>query len=144
MTSLIDAILINATKDAEMKPIEHNRRQHLVTPIIVIDDVERYAVSRYSGLHLKEVGELDFWNEISGWFHANVNAEIPHPVYVSDYALDVEIPSDIETRRWDGDLGSLTSPIVSGAYVVDRNYKLYQIYGWVNCDGSSEIYFDFI
>ena len=144
MASLVDAILTNALKDDIMKPIEHNRRHGLVTPIIVVNDVERYKPTKRSGLFLKEMGQLDFWNEISGWFHANINDTIPHPVYVTKDATDVEIPADIVPRYWDGEQGSLTSPIVAGAYVIDKEYKLYRVYGWVNCDGSSNICFDFI
>lgn len=134
-------ILEKATEDVEFEPIKHNTRGGLlVTPIILVDDINKYR----NKLLFKKVGELDFWNEISGWFHSNSKCSIPHPVYDTTGGM-IEIPSDVPVRTtWDGECGSLTSPIVAGAYIVDQNYNLYIIYGWNNCDRSSEIYFDFV
>lgn len=134
-------ILEKATEDVEFEPIKHNTRGGLlVTPIILVDDINKYR----NKLLFKKVGELDFWNEISGWFHSNSKCSIPHPVYDTTGGM-IEIPSDVPVRTtWDGECGSLTSPIVAGAYIVDQNYNLYIIYGWNNCDKSGEIYFDFV
>ena len=132
-------ILEKATEDTKFEAMKHNLRHGLVTPIVLVDSIGKYQRK----LHLKSIGQLDFWNEISGWFHANTRCEVPHPVYdTTDGAI--EIPSDVPIRNtWNGDLGNLTSPIVAGACLVDKDYNLYIVYGWVNDDGSSSCCLDF-
>ena len=138
MNNLMYNIIKRALMDDVVKPIQHNHRQRLVTPIILVDNITELIED---GIFLKAMGQLDFWNEISGWFHAN--HEDGHPIY-RKVGCTIEIPTDIEERYWDGNPTGLVSPIVAGAYAVDSEYNLYRIYGWGKCDGSSEIYFDYI
>ena len=155
---MITAILENCTKDTKYNVLPHNRRHRLITPIIVVSSIDDYKeyhdsyydsyyekeVKRCGGLLFKKIDELDFWNDISGFFHANTSCYPAHPVYDTTNG-DVEIPHDIEVRRsWDGELGSTSSPIVAGTIIVDKDYNVYQVYGWVNQNGSSDIYFDFV
>lgn len=157
-STVASTLVDRATDEIHFDPIKHNIRHSLVTPIIVVDDVNKYSrkdesyydsywereIKRHSGLLFKKVGQLDFWNEISGWFHANTRCTIPHPVYDTTDG-EVEIPSDVPVRNtWDGVLGSLTSPIVAGAYLVDKDYNLYRVYGWTNDSDRDTIFIDFV
>lgn len=150
-------IIEHATEDTKFEPIRHNIRHRIITPIILVDNVDKYKhkddsyydpdldrhIYNHSGLLFKKVGELDFWNDISGWFHTNTRCYNPHPVYDTTNG-EIEIPSDVPVRTtWDGKIGSLTSPIVAGAYLVDKDYNLYLVRGWYNSDGSLDSYLDF-
>ena len=62
--NLIETILTKATEDTHFEPFSNNRRQCLKTSVIVVDEIpKRYLC--------KKVCDLDFWNEISGFIHAN-------------------------------------------------------------------------
>jgi hypothetical protein len=87
-------------------------------------------VNRY--YHLKKIGELDFWQEISGFFHAR------EKVYVQEGAEDWAyeyIPTDISI------INGLS--VCAGDYVVDKDLNVYRIFGWDN-DHNSEYYWDYL
>lgn len=128
--------MVNLLADTEnMYRVKHDYRHGLRTPIVVVN-----SLADLNKLHCKKVSELDFWNDICGFFHQNSD----HPVYDITNG-DVEIPADIPVRRtWDGEHGSLTSPIVAGTCIIDKDYNVYICYGWDNSSGGSVIFFDFI
>ena len=80
---MITTILERCTEDTKFVPFEHNKRQRIATRIIVVDEVPK----RYLA---KKVCELDFWNDISGFFHAN-----SHHKVVDTTKGTVEIPADV-------------------------------------------------
>ena len=136
--------------DTDVLLIKDNFRHHLKTPIILVNNIEDYRhkdnsyydpnldrrIYRHSGLVFKKIHELDFWNEISGFFHQNAKN---HKVYCIP-ECEVEIPSDIECKHWDGKIGSLSSPIVAGACIVDKDYNVYIIDGWYDEYGNLDNY----
>lgn len=132
MPNLAEAIITNATMDTPFKPFPHNRRQRLCTRIIVVEEIPK----KY---HVKKMYDLDFWNDISGFFHANV--EYGHKVIDTTNGM-VEIPNDIETAYQSVDSSFFL--VAAGDYFVTKDYEVYRCYGWDNSSGGSEIYFDFI
>lgn len=86
--------MVNLLADTKnMYRVKHDYRHGLRTPIVLVN-----SLSDLAGLHCKKVSELDFWNDISGFFHQNSD----HTVYDITNG-DVEIPADIPVRRtWDG------------------------------------------
>ena len=137
MRNLVNVILEKATEDVRYRSFKHNTRQRLRTGIVLMkkEDLES---SKYL---YKKVLTLDFWNEISGWFHCNAPE---HKIY--DVAgNNIEIPVDLSVTRKILDSSSLLHGYfaVAGDHVVDEDYNVYVIYGWNN-DSGSEIYFDFV
>lgn len=96
-----------------------------------------------------KIGTLDFWNDVSGWFHSNCKE---HPVYSFQNA-SVEIPADIEVRHFNEHRG-LVDGFTIGSVVVDPEYNLYVIhsfyaprqssYSRVHASGTSSIYFNYV
>lgn len=128
--NLAEKILETSFEDVSFKPFTNNMRQRILTRIIVVDSVpEKYLC--------KKVYELDFWNEISGWFHSNIN----HKVVDTTHG-EVEIPSGMDVRE--GTIGSLSCLVAAGDHFVDSEYNVYRCYGWEKSGGGADIYFDFI
>ena len=130
MSNLAEVILTNATKDTVFEPFKHNIRQRLTTAMVLMKKADLLE-SKYL---YKKVGQLDFWNDISGWFHSNYN--YGHTIYdLTDNCI--EIPNDIQKKT--------TEYIaVAGDHVIDEDYNIYIIYGWTLENGSSQICFDFV
>lgn len=80
-------------------------------------DLKRVIHARTT-IRFEFIKELDFWNEIEGWFKAN-SAE--RPIYVTTSALrSVEVQCDFIPTN-----DELELPHV-GDYYVDKDYKLYR------------------
>lgn len=79
--------------------------------------------------YIKKIGELDFWQEISGFFHSSNKK-------VFNCGTSIDVPDDIELLSAEG-------PSCAGDYVVDEDYNVYRVYGWDN-QNNSDIYFDFL
>ena len=129
---MISKILATATEDTKFTPFPHNFRQRLKTNINIVNEIPK----RY---HCKKICDLDFWNDISGFIHAN--AKYGHKI-IDTTNGEVEIPHDVETinRSIDSDYFL----VAAGDYFINKDYEVYRCYGWENCDGSAEIYFDFV
>ena len=136
MRNLVNVILQEATADVRYESFKHNTRQRLRTGIVLMKK-EDLLSSKYL---YKKVDQLNFWNEISGWFHSNAD----HKIY--DLAEGgIEIPPDLSVTRKILDSSSLHGYFaVAGDHIVDEDYNVYVIYGWNNSDSGSEIYFDFV
>jgi hypothetical protein len=82
--------------------------------------------------HLKKIGELDFWQEISGFFHAREKVYIQEGC--EELATEI-VPEDITK------ISGLS--VAAGDYVVDKDLNVYRIYGWDN-QNNSDYYWDFL
>lgn len=136
-------VLAYMTKDTDIKPIPSCNRFGMSNCIFLMDSIPEVTPS---GLHaathkkyiVEEDVELDFWNDISGFFHSNDNAGIS----IYDYrSTNWEIPSDI-TIRGVGSIDSKYIPISVGDRIVDSNYKVYKVVGFFNSNGSIDRYFN--
>ena len=81
--------------------------------------------------HLHKIGELDFWQEISGFFHTRDKVYIQEGC--EELATEI-VPEDITK------ISGLS--VAAGDYVVDKDLNVYRIYGWDNQTNSS-YYWDF-
>jgi hypothetical protein len=131
MNTLVKSILENSTTDTVFKPFPLGNRFNIKTGIWLHDSVPENLV-------VKEEFNLDFWNEISGWFHSNVT--IGHPVYDARKDSSFEIPEDIQPKEPVG-IGSWECHVV-GDRIITPDYKVYKVYGFVNSSGGSNIYFN--
>ena len=130
--NLIEMILTKATEDTQFTPFPHNRRQRLKTSVIVVDEIpKRYLC--------KKVCDLDFWNDISGFIHAN--ARFGHSIIDTTNGR-VEIPDDVKVIN--RSIDSSFFLVAAGDHFITKDYEVYRCYGWENCDRSADIYFDFI
>jgi len=108
-------------------------RTTLRTNVILMDDPEsdkRIGVSK--------VGELDFWNDISGFFHSNKN----HRVYNFNNA-SVEIPDDIEVTHFNRH-GGLVDGFTIGSVIIDQEYNVYVVHSFHSASGGSDIYWNYV
>ena len=86
---------------------------------------------------VRPVGVLDFWNEIEGFFL--VNSHIPTYDMRREYW---DLPEDIKFSNLDKiRIGEYVCTAV-GDRIVDNDYNVYKVVGFINSDGKSEVYFD--
>lgn len=104
-------------------------------PMIKFDDEFRADEPRFI---VREDGELDFWNEIRGYFVANEKGG----VIVHDIPK-FELPAEDGVRYIDAtnkDLDSVTgwayNPVV-GDRIVTSDYKVYVVIGFTHHDGAT-------
>lgn len=126
--------------------LENNTRQRIKSNIIIANVVEINGSPKiFKGTkintisqempmyyHLHKIGELDFWQEISGFFHKR------DKVYVQEGCEDLAVeivPEDITK------ISGLS--VAAGDYVVDKDLNVYRIYGWDN-QHDSDYYWDFL
>ena len=81
--------------------------------------------------YLHKIDELDFWQEISGFFHSRSKVYVQEG---ADFAVEI-IPDDIEIHYG--------MSVAAGDYVVDKDLNVYRIYGWDN-QNDSDYYWDFL
>ena len=124
---------------------KHNRfglstRIHIFNelPMIKFDDEFRANMPKFI---VREDGELDFWNEIRGYFVANEKGG----VIVHDMPK-FELPAEDGVRYIDAtnrDLDSVTgwayNPVV-GDRIITSDYKIYVVIGFNHHDGSASVY----
>lgn len=128
---MITTILKRCTEDTKFVPFKHNKRHRLATRAIVVNEVpKRYLV--------RKVCELDFWNDISGFFHTNA---LYHKIVDTTNGA-VEIPVDVSCISQD--IESSWFMVAAGDHFVDKDYNVWCCYGWENESGGAEIYFDFV
>jgi hypothetical protein len=90
---------------------------------------------------VREDKELDFWNEVRGFFVANEN----NGVIVHDIPK-FELPTEDGVRYIDAterDPDSITSWVYSpvvGDRIVTSDYKVYVVIGFNHHDGSASVY----
>ena len=124
----------NVLSDSVFGVMPHNRRQRFYTPIILVKDISMCT----DKVLLRKIGELDFWNEISGFIHMNVRHN--HKVY--DFINSgIEIPDDVEVKTFYS-INGLDSPLVAGSIFIDADYNVYICYGFIN-QHNSDVYLDF-
>ena len=112
-----------------------NYRQRLVNAIHVANvENDKFSIGNNKYAYLKKVGELDFIQEINGFFHAR------NKCYIHDNMEDFieNIPDDVNVTYV-----SNYPYIAAGDYVVDKDFNIYRITGWDN-NNNSEHYFDFV
>ena len=131
-TDLCKKIIDSSIEESKFKPFPHNMRQKLITHIVLVNEVPKEYLCT-------KVCTLDSWNEISGWFHSNID----HPV-IDTTKGSIDIPKDIDDIKYRDITDSLRFGITAGDHILDKNYNVYRCYGWNNASGSSEIYFDFV
>lgn len=109
-------------------------------PLINLDDEFRANQLRYI---VREDKELDFWNEIRGFFVANENGG----VIVHDVP-EFELPTEDGVRYVDAtekDLDSLSGwayNAVVGDRIVTSDYKVYTVIGFNHSSGEATVYGD--
>ena len=101
------------TSDAIFKPMPHNYKHGLKTPIILVNNISDVHRKSYdairnrdgydiveecysSGLLTKKIGTLDFYNEISGFLHTNV--AFGHDLYDASSGICC-IPEDVHVKK---------------------------------------------
>ena len=128
--------MVNLFEDVMYKCFPHYKdnfgRTTLKTNIILMDSPEKC-----DRIGITKIGELDFWNYISGWFHSNSN----HKVYRFDNA-SVEIPEDINVTDFSG-FGGLVDGFTIGSVIIDQDYNVYVIHTFHNTSGS-DVYFNYV
>ena len=130
MDNLVREILKTATVDTLFKPFPLGNRFNTRTGIWLCDEVP-------GDLLVEEEVELDFWNEVSGWFHSNNN----HKVYDSRKETNFEIPEDVCIEPSKPCIGSWEAHVV-GDRIVTADYKVYKVYGFVKPNGGLDIYYN--
>ena len=89
----------------------------VLSPIILVNNIDDCPETKLFNLHFRKIGSLDFWNEISGFIHTNVNAG--HELYDFHHS-GIEIPEDMK---------SIINPDYSvqllGAIFIDSDYDVY-------------------
>lgn len=131
------------TKDTQIKAIPARNRFGLSNSIFVMDTIPEVKISGSNVAPQKkylveEEISLDFWNEISGFFHSNNKSGIK----IYDYrTTDWEIPSDIKISG-KGPITSSYIPVSVGDRIIDSDYNVYKVVGFVNSNGSTDRYFD--
>ena len=129
------------TADTKFKPIPSVNRFGRSNAIFLMDSIpEITPPGENMASHKKYVVEeemvLDFWNDISGFFHSNSH------LGVCDYReTDWEIPSDTNIKV-KGSIDSLYIPVSVGDRIVDSNYNVYKVVGFYNQNGSIDRYFN--
>lgn len=108
-------------------------RVTLKTNIVLMDNPEKC-----DAIGIVKIGELDFWNDISGWFHSNANS---HKVYRFNNA-SVEIPDDVDVTEFSR-IGGFVDGFTIGSVVVDQDYNVYVVHSFHRSSGS-DIYFNYI
>ena len=129
--NLIEKILTTATEDTHFEPFPHNHRQRLKTNVIIVNEIPK----RY---FCKKVCDLDFWNDISGFIHANY--DFGHDI-VDTTNGEVEIPNDVKIDNCSIDSSFFL--VAAGDHFITKDYEVYRCYGWKN-DHNADIYFDFV
>lgn len=109
-------------------------------PIIKFHDEFKADQPRYI---VREDKELDFWNEIRGFFVANEN----DGVIVHDIP-EFELPTEDGVHYVDAtekDLDSLSGwayNAVVGDRIITSDYKVYVVIGFNHYSGGADVYFD--
>lgn len=137
-------IVSETTKDTKIKAIPKRNRFGISNSVFMMDTIPEIkctnsnpVVVKAKYLVEKEL-ELDFWNEISGFFHSNEKSKIQFYDYRTE---NWEIPTDITIYRR-GSVADSYIPISVGDRIIDSNYSVYKVIGFINHDGSSDHYFD--
>lgn len=105
--NLAEAIMETATKDTKMDPL-------LGPGVIGVEETIP------DNLIVSVEQRLDFWNEISGFFHSNVNN---HRVITTGDKVPFEVPDDVKVYTgW-------TGPYKLGDYIVTSDYIVYLVHG---------------
>ena len=125
--------------------LENNRRHRIKNNIHIADVIDGNKIYKetyenpnsFPSKHdmyyyVKKIGELDFYQEISGFFHTRKKVYVQKGL--EQFAID-NVPANIDM------ISGLS--VVAGDYVVDREFNVYRITGWDN-QNNSEHYFDFI
>jgi len=145
------------TDDAIFKPLPHNYKHGLKTPIVLVNNISDVHRKSYdairnrdgydvleechsSGLLTRKIGTLDFYNEISGFLHVNVT--FGHSLYDASSGICC-IPEDLDVKSIPKYHESKNSfPGCVGAIIIDSNFDVYICYGFEKSDGGMDIYFD--
>lgn len=126
---LARCIITQAMADSDNVPyVPAGNRFQIKTSIILMDKVS----SRYI---VEQVGTLDFWNEVSGFFHKYQHRNKIYDLRETDW----EIPEDIEFADiYSASIGDQFIAVV-GDRIVDKEYNVWKIIGFHNQSGS-EVY----
>ena len=118
------------TPSLDVPKVPRANRFGMRTSIFVMDEIP-------SSYIVEKVGTLDFWNEIEGFFLKNFGV----PTY--DLRKESwELPELIRFSELEKiSIGEYKCTCV-GDRVVDKEYDVYKIVGFVNSDGSSNYYFN--
>ena len=115
--------------------LPNNHRQHLINNIHVaevIDGNKVYKAPDHRYYYVSKIDELDFYQEISGFFHSRSKCYVQEGM--EDFARE-NVPEDVQL------ISGMS--VCAGDYVVDRDFNVYRIYGWDNSD-DAEFYWDFL
>lgn len=126
---LARCIITQAMADSDNVPyVPAGNRFQIKTSIILMDKVS----SRYI---VEQVGTLDFWNEVSGFFHKYQHRNKIYDLRETGW----EIPEDIEFADiYSASIGDQFIAVV-GDRIVDKEYNVWKIIGFHNQSGS-EVY----
>lgn len=104
-------------------------------PVMLKGTAYSYTLGDYRNTYyyLHKIGELDFLQEINGFFHSRDKVYL-HSMTLENFAKEY-VPDDVEIKTTDG--------YAAGDYVVDNDFNVYRITGWDN-QNNSEHYFDFV
>lgn len=116
--------------------LPNNVRHGLVSNIHIADVIDGKKIRKGNVengyYYVSKIDELDFYQEISGFFHSRSKCYVH--CGMEKFATE-NVPSDVPLI--------FKVSMCAGDYVVDKDFNVYRIYGWDNSRGS-EYYWDFL
>lgn len=114
--------------DMNVPYVPAGNRFQIKTSIILMDKVSPQYI-------VEKVGVLDFWNEISGFFHKYQKRNKVYDLRETEW----EIPNDVEFADvFAASIGSQFIAVV-GDRIVDKDYNVWKVIGFHTQSGS-EVY----
>ena len=131
-SNFINNIIAASTMPAVVPAIPRTNRFRMRTNVILMDEVPRSVIVEEDTCY-----NLDFWNEIEGFFIANRGR-------IADFRdTDWEVPELEMKGRSEFARNSDGSPLfVVGDRIVTPDYRVYKVYGFNHKSGGADIYFN--
>lgn len=125
---LVKCIISQAMADSTNVPyVPAGNRFQIKTSIILMDQVSPQYI-------VEKVGVLDFWNEISGFFHKYQHSRKIYDLRETDW----EIPDVEFADKYAASIGDQFIAVV-GDRIVDKDYNVWKVIGFHTSSGS-EVY----